>query len=108
MIPASLRPLRRALRYTLPLWMCAAAPLFADVTIRYQSSLKTGPSQPPQVREQMEKFQAAWGNSVMRMKNGKQWVSAGPWISIMDFAAQQITLLDAERKTFANVSVAEF
>ena len=97
MNPDNLRTLRRAVLATIPLWICAAAPLFGDVTLRYQSSIKMGPASPPQVKEQLEKSQASWGNSILRMKNGQGWSQAGPYQTIMDFAAEQVTLLDADQ-----------
>ncbi|HEY3839055.1 MAG TPA: hypothetical protein VGL72_20920 [Bryobacteraceae bacterium] len=106
MNPDNLRTLRRAVLATIPLWVCAAAPLFGDVTLRYQSTIKAGTAAPPQVKEQLENSHA-WGNSTLRMKNGQGWSQAGPFLAIIDFAAEQLTLIDAEHKHFAKVPVAE-
>jgi hypothetical protein len=105
MNPTTSRTLRCAVLCTLPLWMCAS--LSADVTLRYQSNIKMGPGSPPQVKEQMQKSQASWGNSVLRMKNGKCWSQTGMWTSIIDFVGEKMTLIDPQHQTYATLPVAD-
>jgi hypothetical protein len=100
MVLSALVTQRPAVRALIPLWICASAPVFSDVTIRYQSDFKT--SLPPQVNEQMAKgIEAAGKQTITRMKGGKAFTSGGAWNSITDFAKEQITLINAQRQTFA-------
>jgi hypothetical protein len=105
MNPTTLRTLRRAVLGTLPLWMCATA--LADVTLRYQLDIKLGAATSPQVKEQMEKSESTWANSIVRMKNGKCWSQTGIWTSIIDFATEKMTLIDSGHQTFATLPVAD-
>ena len=98
----------RAVQCIIPLWICAAAPLLADVTIRYQAGIQVAASMPPQAKEQMEKaLQASAGNYAMYMKNGKAMSKTGWWTAIIDFAKEQMTLIDTDHQTFATSRAAD-
>jgi len=102
------RTLRCAVHCTLPLWIWAAAPLIADVTVRYQTDIKVASFLPPQAREQAEK---AWqGNRgyLLRFKDGKGWTDMNSWTSLLDYTTQQMTLIDSAQKTFCTLPLADF
>ena len=90
----------------IPLWIFAA-PLLADVTIRYQSAVKVSQSLPAQAREQMEKSMGRAMTLETRLKNGKAYTVGGFWTAMVDFAKGQMTLIDAGNQTFANVAAAD-
>lgn len=99
---------RRFLLRTLPLWLCAAAPLFSDVTVRYQTTLTPASFLPPQAREQAEKaLQSGAANMTMRMKNGKGLTTMGRWTTLADFAKEQVTLIDNEQHQYATMRPGE-
>jgi hypothetical protein len=88
--------------------ICAAAPLLADVTLRYHTDVKMNSMLPASGGEQaMQDRLARMGDGAIRLKNGKAWSSVGPWMSIVDYNTQQITFIDQEHKTFANLPLAE-
>lgn len=90
----------------IPLWICAVAPLRADVTVRYESDVKmASAAHPPGAEKTMR--DALSRNSTLRMKNGKSWSTMGNITHIMDYNTQQMTLLDKEHKTFAKLPVSE-
>jgi hypothetical protein len=93
----------RFLRRALPLWMLAAAPLLADVTIRYQAEIKMSPLVPAQSREQTEKGLQNGGKYTLLMKNGKAISEMGRWNSIIDFAKEQMTLVDTENHAYSTM-----
>ena len=107
-----LSTLRHPLLYTLPLWICAAAPLRADVTVRYESDMKMTSLMPSPAGDQAEKARhdrmSGMMRAPLRMKNGKSWTSVGQWTYIVDYTSQQLTLLDKEHKTFTKLPSAEF
>src|SRR4051794_26428856 len=102
------RTMRHAVLCTVPFWICAAEPLLADVTIRYQTTMNMGAVAPPLARQQMEKFITGMGQVTLRMKNGKAWSNAGAMISIVDYPTKKMTLIDNGRKSISKVDVTDF
>lgn len=95
----------------IPLWICAAAaPLRADVTVRYRTDMKM--NLPVPAKEQAEKdmrdTMARFGNLTLRMKNGKALSVIGSFNSIIDYNTQQVTLFDNEHKTFSTFPLSQF
>jgi hypothetical protein len=106
---ASIRTLRRTVLCTLPLWICAAAPIFADVSIRYQTDIKLAPFLPQQAKEQIQKQmeESGAGHYVLYMKDGKGLASMGAWSSMIDFPKQQIVVMNTAEHTICSLPVAE-
>jgi hypothetical protein len=103
----SIRTYGRLVLCTLPLWICAAAPLFADVSIRYQTDIKLAPFLPPQAKEQIQKqMENGAGNYVMYMKDGKGLATMGSWTSIVDFPKQQMVVMNTAEHTVCTLPVA--
>jgi hypothetical protein len=101
--------IRGFLARTLPLWLCAALPLFGDVTLRFDTTMKPGPLLPQQAREQIEKsMKASGGNMMLQMKNGKGLSRFGRWISIAEFAKEQMTLIDTVQHSYFTTKASEF
>ena len=105
MVPINLRTLGSAVLCTIPLWMHAA---FADVTLRYQPTLKFGPAAPQQIKDQFEKSMAGFGQASLRMKNGKELSSSGAWSFLINCTTQQMVMIDNEKQTLAKLAVADF
>jgi len=102
------RTLRRAVHCTLPLWIWAAAPVLADVTVRYQTDIQLASFLPPQAREQAEKALQGNRGYTLRFKNGKGWTDMNSWTSLLDYTTQQMTLIDPKQKMFCTLPAAEF
>ena len=100
-----LRTLGQSLLWTVPLWICAAVPLCADVTVRYESDTKTTAPMPSGKAENALRDRMS---GPTRMKNGKSWTNVGQWTYIIDYTTQQLTLLDNEHRTFTKLPQAEF
>lgn len=82
----------------LPLW--AASGLRADVTIRYQSEIKTSAVLQPMMEKLGKTMQANTATSI-RMRGNKGYTTAGNSTEIFDFATGDVTLLDPAHKTYA-------
>jgi hypothetical protein len=81
-----------------------AMPIHADVTLRYKMEVKLNPSLPPQLTQQVTKQMETSlpGDSILQLKEGKGYSSSGMMRSIIDFAKQQMTMLDSEKQHYAS------
>jgi hypothetical protein len=99
------------LAYAIPLWMCAAATVCADVTVRYEAKFNMNfPAGMPQGEQLNKTFHDQMSKIVgqpMRMKNGKSRCEMGPIVYILDYTTQQVTLIDNEHKTTAKMLQSE-
>jgi hypothetical protein len=93
-----LKDLYRLAVVALPLW--AASGLRADVTIRYQSEIKTSAVLQPMMEKLGKTMQANTATSI-RMRGNKGYTTAGNSTEIFDFATGDVTLLDPAHKTYA-------
>ena len=100
------RTLRRLVHCTFPLWICAAAPLLADVTVRYQTEIKLAPSLPPQAQEQMKNAMQS-AKYTIYMKDGKGMAAMGAYSSMLDYIKQQFLIMDTNDHTYAILPSAE-
>jgi len=95
----------------IPLWMCAAATVCADVTVRYEIkfnvNLPAGALQGPQFDKTFRDRMSKMGEKPMRMKNGKSRCEMGSIVHILDYPTQQLTLIDNEHKTSAKLPESE-
>jgi hypothetical protein len=92
------------LRFALSLVLAAAAPLSADVTVRYKSDFKFNPSLPPAIAEQAMKNRPPT-DSVIRVKGHKGLTEMLGLQNIVDTEKQMITVIDPTEKRFATVPV---
>jgi hypothetical protein len=74
--------------------------LLADVTVRYESSLKWGVPLPAGTSLPTNLANFA-GPSVIRIKGDRARAEMGKFISIVDLATNQITFIEPEKMTFA-------
>ena len=90
--------------------LLAASAGYADVTVRYKSAVKPNPGMPAQIVEMMSKGLRASmpPESVLQVKGEKGYSTLGPFRSIVDMKAKQITVLDAEKQQFATAPVNDF
>jgi hypothetical protein len=104
------RPFRHS-RYVLasltPLLPMAV--LNADVTLKYKSEVKLNPTLPPAIAQQATQGfnRALPPESILQIKGGKGLSSAMGITAIVDFAKQEITLVDKEGKRYATVPAAK-
>jgi hypothetical protein len=84
----------------LALGLWAAPDLRADVTIRYQSEIKTSAVLQPMMEKLGKTMQASTATSI-RMRGNKGYTTAGNSTEIFDFATGDVTLLDPAHKTYA-------
>ncbi|HEV3332107.1 MAG TPA: hypothetical protein VG096_14055 [Bryobacteraceae bacterium] len=92
------------------LTLLAIPALDADVTLRYKTEIKLNPSLPAQVIEQAMKGMntAVPKESLLQLKGGKGFSSAGVNSTICDFPKQELTLLDPEGKRYATLPVRQY
>jgi hypothetical protein len=90
----------------LALALLAAPALRADVTIRYQSEMQPSAALQPIVGQLTKSIQTNFDQSI-QMKGNKAYTKAGNWIQIIDFAKQEITLVDPAHKTFATLPASQ-
>jgi hypothetical protein len=86
--------------------LCALPVLRADVTIRYQTEMKTIPAFQALV-DTMAKAQGANAGVSVRMKGNKGYTTSGKFNQIFDFVKQEVTLLDPAHKSFAVLPVSQ-
>jgi hypothetical protein len=90
--------------------LLAITPLFADVTVRYNTDFKMGPSLPAGVVNQVRNagFGAFDGPAVIQIKGDKAYTRSGKFAFITDFATNQLTYVDTANMRYATVPAAEF
>jgi hypothetical protein len=86
--------------------LCALPVSRADVTIRYQTEMKTIPAFQALV-DTMAKAQGANAGVSVRMKGSKGYTTSGNFNQIFDFVKQEVTLLDPAHKSFAVLPVSQ-
>lgn len=98
------------LLWIVPLCICSAVPVRADVTVRYQTDMQLNLPAPAKeaAQKSIQSTLARFANPTIRMKNGKAINETGSFTSIIDYATKQVTLIDREHKTFATLSLADF
>ena len=92
----------------LALAFCAASPIRADVTIRYQTDFKLAVGLPPMMEQAMKPLLTRTSPLSIRMKGNKAWSMSGGTTEIVDFAKQELTLIDTAHHTFATFPASEF
>ena len=97
---------QRALR-ALPLWI-GLNTLWADVTVRYQWDMKFSPSMPQQAQEMAKNQLAGREGMVLYFKDGKGYCKYGNLVTLTDYTNKQITLIDAEHKSYATAGFPDF
>lgn len=94
------------------LLLCLAATVRADVTLRYTSDVQLAAFLPPEILDQFQKSLKGGGVSDMsqtiRMKGNKGYTSAGKYLFLVDFAKQELIMLDAGNRRAATVPVAQY
>jgi len=95
------------LRFALSLVLVVAAPLSADVTVRYKSDFKFNPSLPPALAEQAMKNRPPT-DSVIRVKGHKGLTEMLGLQNIVDTEKQTITVIDPAGKRYATVTVDDY
>src|SRR5690349_17335944 len=99
----------RSIRGFILLVFLLAAPLHADVTIRYKTDFKLGSFLPPAAQQQFSSQKLPFPSvMVMQIKGDKGYSNAGLAASLLDFTKQQITLLDSMHKLFATTYIKDF
>jgi hypothetical protein len=78
----------------------------ADATIRYRTDVKPGASVPTATAQQMKL--PVPQTSVIQIKGDKGYSTASFGASLMEFTKQEITVLDAQDKLFATVSMKDY
>ena len=91
----------RSLRSAAAAALILAAPaLRADVTIRYKTEIKSAVPMPGGI--------AGLGNTAIRMKGNKGYMEAGGFTMVVDFARQELTLIDPAGRKYATIPAAEY
>ena len=101
----------RIIRVALPLIFLLVSPaLHADVTIRYQTDLKFGALVPPQVAQQALSNQktAFPMETQIHIKGDKGYSNASMTASLIDFAKQEITLMNPANKHYSTVPIQDY
>jgi hypothetical protein len=96
-------------RFVAPAVLILATPLFAEVTVHYNTDFKLGTFLPPAMADQVRSsgLGALDGPTVIRIKGDKAYTSIGKFSFITDFATNQVTYIDSENSRFATVPVGE-
>lgn len=92
------------------LLLCAAVPVRADVTVRYQGDIQLnlpGPAKEA-VQKSIKDQMARFSNLSIRMKNGKAAYDAGNITMITDYVTKQVTLIDREHKSYGITSLEDY
>ncbi len=97
-------------KFALILALLAVPAARADVTIRYQFDVKLGPVIPPAAAAAVkQQVGGALGNGMLLRVKGQRCLSSfGPFTSIVDGEAGQITLINPASKKFASVAAANY
>jgi hypothetical protein len=92
------------------LTLLAIPALDADVTLRYQTEIILNPSLPAQLIQQAMKGMstAVPKESLLQLKGGKGFSSAGANSTICDLPRQELTLLDQEGRRYATLPVRQY
>lgn len=98
---------KAALLWSLPLWICVAPQLRADVTLRYKTDMKMADFLPRQAKDEAAK-KIGDASFSLQMKDGKGVARNSRFISVVDFQKQEMTVMDPEHKTFATIPSADF
>jgi hypothetical protein len=100
----------RSIRGFIFLVFLSATPVLrADVTIRYKTDFKLGSFLPPAAQQQISNQKLPFPLAmVMQIKGDKGYSTAGLATSLLDFAKQQITVMDPAHKLFATVYMKDF
>lgn len=86
-----------------------ATPLFADITVRYDTDFKMSPSLPAGVLNQVRDTGfGAFGPTEIRIKGDKAYTSMGKYSFVTDFATNQLTYIDSANRRYATVPIEEF
>jgi hypothetical protein len=85
-------------------------PLSADVTVRSRIEIKFGAVIPGPVAERTRNGTQSDlpDSTVSYRKGGQEYLQSGKFACRMDFAKQEITIIDAEHKRFATVAMKEY
>ncbi len=84
-------------------------PLFADVTVRYNTDFNMSPSLPAGLVGQVRNAGiGAFGPTVIRIKGDKAFTDLGKFSIVTDFATNQLTYIDSANMRYATVPVEEF
>lgn len=97
--------------FTILLLVASAAPaLLGDVTIRSRNEMKFGAVLPSPVGERTNNgTEVALPESTVSYRKGdKGYLKSGKFACLMDFAKQEITIVDAEHKKFATVAMKDY
>jgi hypothetical protein len=88
----------------------AATPLSGDVTIRSHNEIKFGAVMPAPIGERTRNgTESALPESTVRYRRGgREYLQSGKFACLMDFAKQEITIIDAGHKRFATVTMKDY
>jgi hypothetical protein len=80
--------------------------LRADVTVRYETTIKMSPIMPPEALDQMKKSGAS--PITMLVKGSRGYVLNGSFASVTDLAKQISTMMDTDKKVYASVPMNDY
>lgn len=84
----------------------SAGSLYADVTVHYQSEMKS--SMPGIVQATAQLNSVMPSGSTLRIKGNRSYLEFGPMRSLGDSSTKQVTLLDTEGKKYATTSTEQY
>ncbi len=79
--------------------------LFADVSIRYETTLTPAAALQPMMAQLLKAAEAS--STSIRMKGNQGYTTAGSLVEIFDFTKQEVTLVDPAHKTFATLPASQ-
>jgi len=101
--------LRHAASLAVGVLLCTSL-LHADVTLRYRNEIKVGAGAPAVMTQALSTTMKSFmsQSSVIQVKGTKAYTTTGPFITVMDFSKQLITLIDPAHKQFTTVYMKDY
>jgi hypothetical protein len=80
--------------------------LYADVTLRYETTVTMSPIMPPEALDQVK--QTGAGPITMLVKGSRGYTLAASLASVTDLQKQTSTVMDTSKKTYASVAINDY
>src|ERR1041385_3164983 len=95
---------------TTSLLVWAVPGLYADVTIRFRNEMVFGAVMPAPIAEKSKNGTESGlpATTAIYRKGSNAYIQSGKFACLMDFAKQEVTVIDGEHKTFATVPMKDY
>ena len=87
-----------------------APTLSADVTLRYKNEIKVGAGAPAMMTQALSTTMKSFlsQSSTIQIKGTQAYITNGPYITVMDFAKQLMTLIDPAHKQYTTLYMKDY